>query len=433
MSVENSILTSERTLPNVRISNRFAGLNVLGLVADNSACGYYRVVNPLHYLKMHGANINYGSHHSLDTFLKYDYIVAPRQHSEDVYEILRAAMLKNISVMFEIDDDLDAVLPSSPAYYAYHPGSPELKMIHKVMSWCDGVTTTTPEMARWCFQNNRNVAILENYIDFGFRDWNADVQHDSDGMPILKPLPPRRMKEWENKIVVGWSGGTTHQEDLKVLGPQIKALLNKYPNVHFAMYAAPQQATEFIETYSIEEGRYTLVPARHFLEHPTGLHGVDIYLAPLVCNQFNLAKSHLKCLESMAVGAAVVASNVGPYARFNQRHPGAIITAGRGTHCQVTNLISGVEYLIQNPDKLREMKISGRQLIYDKYSLEGNISNWPATWKTIQVQKFKGEGGPPIIKKPKSSYVSFGSVGPNDPCPCQSGLKYKACCRDAWG
>ena len=64
------------------------------------------------------------------------------------------------------------------------------------MSWCDGVTTTTPEMARWCYQNNRNVAILENYIDFSLRDWNADVIFE-DGYPIIKPLPVRKPKEWE--------------------------------------------------------------------------------------------------------------------------------------------------------------------------------------------------------------------------------------------
>jgi len=328
------VYKSQGTLPEYKVSNRFAGLNVLGLVADNSACGYYRVINPLHYLKMNGANVHYGSHHTMENFMKYDYVVAPRQHSEDVYEILRYIMWEGICVMFEIDDDLDAVQPSSPAYYAYHPGSKELKMIHKVMSWCDGVTTTTKEMARWCFQNNRNVAVLENLIDFGFRNWRAEVIY-KDGMPIIKPLPIQKPKEWEGMTVVGWSGGTTHQEDLKVLGPQVKRLLEKHPNIHYAMYASPIQAQEFIDTYKIPEGRYTLVPARHYLDHPSGLQGVDIYLAPLACNQFNLAKSHLKCLESMAVGAAIVTSNVGPYARFNTRHPGYIVNTGKGKNCIV--------------------------------------------------------------------------------------------------
>jgi hypothetical protein len=686
-------------------------------------------------------------------------------------------------VTFEIDDDLDAVLPSSPAYYAYHPGSLELKMIHKVMSWCDGVTTTTPEMARWCYQNNRNVGIIENYIDFGFRDWNCEVLYDN-GFPIIKPQPIEKPKEWENKIVVGWQGGTctlpdteiltdqgfklftelngeelvatlnpqtqeleyqkpteyvnvpykgkihlveknhvnfgvtpnhwmyiakkgrmskkdslyktvqsqdlfgkpvylkkdavwrgeekeyftfgelkipmdswlkffgfwlaegsvckylihksekqtsrvevcqfksekileelqaillenkisasisggrlisynrdlhtyllqfgsaetkfipqellslsprqlrilldyylmgdgsselgktnakprlraytvskkladslvelalkigwsanihnrgkrnafspklnrtikanydqlvvsflrndgafnflnplvsskdwkeidyegtvhcvtvpnhliyvrrkgrcmwignTHQEDLKVLGPQIRALLAKYPNVHFAMYASPTQATEFIETYKIPEGRYDLIPARHFLDHPKGLHGIDIGLCPLVCNQFNLAKSFLKNLEYFAAGIVPVTSNVGPYSRFNTRHPGYAVHTGIGKNCIAPDLMGGVEYLIQNPDELRERKIKGRQLIIDKYSLEQNISDWPATWNYIKDQKMKGNLGPPVQKKSKREYVTYGSAGPNDSCPCGSGLKYKACCKNSFG
>lgn len=426
------IFTSSKELPNYKVSNRFAGLNVLGLVADNSACGYYRVVNPLHYLKMHGANIEYGSHHSMDNFMRYDYIIAPRQHSPEVYEILRFIMWEGKTVIFEIDDDLDAVLPSSPAYYAYHPGSEELKWIHKVMSWCDGVTTTTREMAKWCYRNNRNVAILENLIDFSFRDWNAEVTYQ-DGQPILKPLPVRRPKEWEGKTVVGWQGGTTHQEDLKLLGPQIKRLLEKYPKMHYAMYASPVQAQEFVETYQLPEDRYTLIPARHFVDHPGGLHGIDIALAPLVCNQFNLAKSHLKCLEAMAVGTAIVTSNVGPYSRFNTRHPGYIVNTGNGAGCIGRNIIEGVEYLLQNPDDLRDRQIKGRQLIYDRYSLEKNIGDWPATWRQIANKKSMGELGPPENVKSKKEYVSYGSVGPNDPCPCQSGVKYKSCCKDAWG
>lgn len=780
------IFTSSKELPNYKVSNRFAGLNVLGLVADNSACGYYRVVNPLHYLKMHGANIEYGSHHSMDNFMRYDYIIAPRQHSPEVYEILRFIMWEGKTVIFEIDDDLDAVLPSSPAYYAYHPGSEELKWIHKVMSWCDGVTTTTREMAKWCYRNNRNVAILENLIDFSFRDWNGEVTYQ-DGQPILKPLPVRRPKEWEGKTVVGWQGGTcfdseteiltengwklfsdlerdeavatvnpnnnnleyhipdeyinvdykgpmhvvekrninyavtpnhwmyttkdkqnfekvqsmnldydhyslrtvnwtgencktfvlpehitknskgvekkypavemsmedwvkfygfwladgwvsdsyrlqdgksyrryeiglvqkkdiqileelkgimskygfdfhytkdgkylrlqnvqlwvylsqfgkaaekfipkeilkldkpylkvlfdyyikgdgtvdnsyrrsysvsktlsdafseiglklgyavktsnagkksnwieslnrtvssnwdslinyystadhcqhpkvntsdvqtrqydgtihcvtvknhlivvrrkglamvcgqTHQEDLKLLGPQIKRLLEKYPKMHYAMYASPVQAQEFVETYQLPEDRYTLIPARHFVDHPGGLHGIDIALAPLVCNQFNLAKSHLKCLEAMAVGTAIVTSNVGPYSRFNTRHPGYIVNTGNGAGCIGRNIIEGVEYLLQNPDDLRDRQIKGRQLIYDRYSLEKNIGDWPATWRQIADKKNMGELGPPENVKSKKEYVSYGSVGPNDPCPCQSGVKYKSCCKDAWG
>lgn len=50
--------------------------------------------------------------------------------------------------------------------------------------------------------------------------------------------------------------------------------------------------------------------------------------------------------------------------------------------------------------------------------------------KREKVAKVTAEGGAsdgsvkrkPVVKKIK--------IGPNDPCPCGSGLKYKKCCRD---
>lgn len=426
------IFNSQAQLPQKKISNRYAGLNVLGLVADNSACGYYRVVNPLHLLKLHGANVDYGSHHSLDNFLKYDIIIAPRQYSEEVYEILRFVMWDGKCVIFEIDDDLDAVEPSSPAYFAYHPGSSELKWIHKVMSWCDGVTTTTREMARWCYKNNRNVGIIENYIDFGFRDWDVDVTY-FNGYPTLTPRPLKRPEEWKDKVVIMWAGGTTHQLDLKLMGPQIKTLLNKYSEAHFAMYASPTQADEFLQEFSIPQDRVTLVPARHFLDYPVGLNGADIGLCPLVCNQFNLAKSFLKPLEYFAKGIVPVTSNVGPYCRFNTRHPGYVVNTGDGATCIGKTLVEGVEFLLQNPDELQRRKVAGRQLVMDKYSLEKNIDMWPQTWATIQKAKMSGNVGPPEDLKQKSHYVTLGSAGPNDKCPCGSDLKYKNCCKNGFG
>ena len=75
--------------PDIVVSDRFKGLKVLGLVADTSACGHYRVINPLHMLKMHGADVHYSSFHSMDDFFKHDVIIVPRQHSKEVYETIR--------------------------------------------------------------------------------------------------------------------------------------------------------------------------------------------------------------------------------------------------------------------------------------------------------------------------------------------------------
>ena len=50
--------------------------------------------------------------------------------------------------------------------------------------------------------------------------------------------------------------------------------------------------------------------------------------------------------------------------------------------------------------------------------------------KREKVAKITSEGGPKdgtVKRQPVRKSVK---VGPNDPCPCGSGKKYKKCCRD---
>ena len=43
-------------------------------------------------------------------------------------------------------------------------------------------------------------------------------------------------------------------------------------------------------------------------------------------------------------------------------------------------------------------------------------------------KKYEGAGGDKTVKR--QPVVKKIKVGPNDPCPCGSGKKYKKCCRD---
>lgn len=426
------ILNAQRELPEVQVSNRFRGLNVLGMVGDQAACGYYRVVLPLHLLKMHGATVEYSSMHSLDKFMKHDVIIAQRQHSPEVYEIIRFLGWEAKHLIYEIDDDLHSVLPTSPAYITYHQGSDELRWIDKFMQACDGITTTTIEIARWYSQNSVNAAVIPNFIDFGFRDWSSQVTYDIKGMPniTLEDIP--KPESWEGKIVIGWSGGNTHQEDLEQIIQPIKTILNRYDNVMFVMYCSVQLYNDVVLKHNLPKEKVDFIEPRHFMDFPSGLKGIDIGLAPIVSCQFNLCKSDLKVKEYMAQGVVPVASNVGPYARFYRQHPGSFSLVGFGEDCSPT-WYEAIVKLIENPEKLQEMKKAGRELIANKYSLEKNIELWPTTWKTIIERKSRGIVGKPQEKLNLKQLKSYGLRGPNEPCPCGSKKKYKTCCNGAFG
>lgn len=418
-------------LPRTQISRAFAGLKVAGLVADRAACGHYRVVNPLHMLWQHGAEVDYGISLPVETLLRVDHVVAPRQNNPEILEQLVACQWEDVAMWYEIDDDLDAVLPSSPAYAAYHTGSAELTWTHRYMEQAHGITTTTQEIARAYSRFNTNIGILENYIDLSYRDWNYEVEWVDGARAVIKPLPQRKPEEWKGKRVIAWQGGSTHWDDLQAIGPAIKGILENREDVLFAFYGATGLMEPLVEKFKLPRDKVVNIEPRPFGEHPTGMHGIDIQLAPIVCCQFNLCKSHLKVLEGMAAGSAVVASHVGPYARFSKRHPGSFITVGKGG--DFGGWGEAITYLLDRPELLDNLKAAGRKLVVDHYSLERNFQLWPKTWAAMRKKAFTGDYGPPAQLKPSEFYRSYSKAGRNDPCPCGSGKKYKNCCRGAFG
>lgn len=427
------VKTAHRQLPEeLRVNSKYAGWRVLGLVADNSACGYYRIILPLHMLKMMGAEVSYTSFQDGNSFNQYDIILAPRQHNREVLEVLRHAAWEGKLVIYEIDDDLHHVQPSNPAFSVYHQGAEELRMISEFLKCTHGWTTTTPELARLYYKHNTNPVVIDNFIDYSFRDWGVDVEWTEEGEPVFRPRTLSRPPEWEGKIVLAWSGGTTHQEDLEQVGPAIKAILKQNPQVLFAFYGSSDMYEWIISKYDLPRDSTTYVPSRHFMDYPSGLHGFDISLAPIALNQFNLCKSYLRIEEMLAVGSACIASNVGPYARWEAKHPGSIILVGNGAGCK-SSWTQAIQYLIDNPEARKEMQERGRQLIMDSYSLEQNIHRWPAAWAAIAQQRELGNLGADKEKRPDSWYVAYGQAGRNDPCPCGSSKKYKQCHVSAWG
>lgn len=68
------------------ISNKYSGLKVTALQADSSACGHYRIIHPLHYLNMHGADCKWIQIASLDLLMDSDIVIAQRQYDKSVLE-----------------------------------------------------------------------------------------------------------------------------------------------------------------------------------------------------------------------------------------------------------------------------------------------------------------------------------------------------------
>lgn len=380
----------------------YSFLRVAGLCADESACGYYRVMNPLQVLNRLGANTAVYSVVAAQQLMNYDIIVAQRQVSPNILKILRNLAEAGKTIIFEIDDLMDKIDPNQPAYKHYHTGSADLNGLKSIMEMSHGITVSTYELYADSLKYSKNVHILPNMIDFSLRSWEIKPFNDT------------------TSIKIGWTGSKSHTIDLDILGEVLAKVLNKYPNVIYKHFALPEMAEYLIRTYSLPVDRVELVDLRPFPEYPSGLLDFDIGLAPIVNNAFNRAKSNLKPLEYNACGIPFVASKVAPYQRYCKQGINGF------TADSTAEWVEKLSILIEDTSLRKAIGDYGAAETRELYDLDKNIHLWSEAWSSVRFAHLTGDIGPGVMlsSTPKR----------NDRCLCGSGLKYKACsCYPAYG
>lgn len=408
----------------------FKNWKILGVIADTSACSYYRVANPVTIMGELGAEVQLSDRIGPEIISKHDIVLVPRQQTAEVYELIRHFVWDNKLFIYDIDDDLDHVTPENPAHRVYRQGRPEIHWIKKVMGACHGVTVTTPELQKWYSQANQNIHIVDNYIDFSLRNWQVNIEMNEyglthDAVPISKPA------HRQGKFVIGYSGGDSHKDDFAVCAGDLSSFLRSHPDATLVLYTNPKLAEYWIQTHNFPKDQVEILQPVPFTEHPEGLFGMDVQLAPIQCTQFNLCKSSLKVKEGMAAGAAMIASCVGPYARFHHETNGAFQLVGKNKFSKST-WGEALNYYYNNPEILDRDKHLGRNLIIEKYSLEANIFKYAKAWKNIKDSATQGIIGPPNKVLSSNAYTTYKSLSRNDKC-LLTDEKYKKGYYGAWG
>lgn len=376
---------------------RFDGLKVTALVADNSACGFYRCINPLWYLKKYGAETKHLNTCTLYDITDSDIIIAQRQYSLEVYNnVLKPLLDMKKTVIYECDDHLSSVSVDSPVYGVYHGGTPQLNTVNKIIRECTGITVSTYELASEYSSVNSNIYTLPNSIDFEMRNWEYEDPNRDDAITIL------------------YSGGVTHAPDLEILNDVMPFIFNKYPHVKLALYTSTQFIPKLMKDWKIPEDRLIIVNPKSFEDYPMGLAGFDIGLVPVVNSRFNSSKSNLKILEKGCKRIPCVASAAPPYVT-------TIVDGMNGFIAKTTgDWIKHLSTLIEDEQLRKKMGNKMYDIVHSDFDMDKNIHLWPAAWKSIRSNYLSNQF-PPTLKS------MWATAGPNDPCPCQSGQKYKKC------
>lgn len=238
-------------------------------------------------------------------------------------------------------------------------------MLATILSFCDAITVSTVPLKKKLqehIKNSQNVNVpifvIPNCNDIN--DWNYKKVED-------------------NGIVIGYSGGLSHNDDLDMVLPAIKTILEKYPEVRFQMigqmdlYKAKKVFGKWKQ--SLRNRILLLNATKTQPEYPAYLaeQPWNIAIAPLIDSPFNESKSHIKWMEYSMYKIPTIASRIYPYYKDIYGVPTI-------EHEETGLLCDNVEDWVENLSKLIESEELRKKLGENAYNAV--VKNWQyKDWK----------------------------------------------------
>jgi len=301
---------------------------VLAIASDKFGCGMYRIMNPssmLNRMKLAEVAVILQQYHPIDVFddprlSQIDVLLGQRIYNKQwLAGILTQRDKYGFSFVYEIDDSLDTIDPSNPAFkfFRYKNKQEVLSIYHSALECSDAVFTTTDYLADECKKWAKRAYVLPNGID------PSEI--------IFNNVPKNSISD---KVRICYWGGTSHFADFSIVLNALERIMSKHSNVElffwgFMPESGLQELTKyhgvvrndfeyfksFYDTFKDRIIYYPFVDTELF-QPLLSTFQVDISIAPLKASKFDNAKSELKVVESGFLGVPIVASDVFPYRKI---------------------------------------------------------------------------------------------------------------------
>lgn len=280
--------------------------------------GYYRQIKPSEQIKGHnvrviGKEIAYfdSLEEQWDTIFKENDVFWTSYFSDDrnAGAIFYNRDKYKKKVIIDLDDNYLDVPESNLSYEKYKAGTKDRAFLSTILYFADALTVSTEPLKQRLLEHFRSVEVPDKKIYV--------IPNMNDIKDWVFPLAEKE----KDKIVIGYSGSNSHQDDLKMVMPSIAKIMKKYKNVHFQLIGAiaKDKVKEYFGRAGFDDdclSRIGLLPATPtFKEFPEYLLSQkwDIGIAPLVDTAFTRSKSHIKWMEYSMMKIPTVASRVYPY------------------------------------------------------------------------------------------------------------------------
>lgn len=365
-------------------------LNILFLPSDKGGVYQYRVEaisKWLTKLDLARTRILYQENFGILDLLWADLIVCQRKYDKEEFDGVVTQSFAHLKQMndnnpaplikkfvFDTDDLLEKVAKTNPAYRLYHPGSPHLARYRDWIAASHALTTSTQRLSKEYADINPNAYVCPNFIDPEL--WET----------LIDFIPP---PDNEGKVRIGFAGSNTHYDDVAMIKPDLKAIMQSHPNVELTIFGVPPlkdgEPLPLIDLRTLlndlPQDRVTFVEGVETRNYPTRLKslGIDIGICPLVDNVFNQSKSAIKFYEYSMAGAAVIASDVGEYPE--------VITKETGLLCKRNDWYKSMRRLVLDAELRKGLASRAHTEVVENYSAEAVAPIWYHNYLDIWHKK----------------------------------------------
>ena len=217
-----------------------------------------------------------------------------------VQELVNRIRLRGAKFINSLDDNYFDLMMDKNSW----PTGEAVSIVSFLLHQADAVLVTTPALRQRLLEYNSNIRILPNQLD----ERLLIMRQPADNPSLFTP----------NRIVIGYMGTFTHDEDFMLVLPALKTILARYPGrVELQLIGVinREETKKELQAFPIryvyprpEEHEYPL-----FMLWFTGHVHWDIAISPLQNNLFNQCKSDIKFLDYAAIGTAGIFSQSTAY------------------------------------------------------------------------------------------------------------------------
>jgi processive 1,2-diacylglycerol beta-glucosyltransferase len=249
----------------------------------------------------------------IDTIFARDYynepvdvVIIDRLWRRDIslpltYELVNKIRRQGAKIVYSLDDNYFDL----PLNEISWPSREVLPVVEFLLHQADALLVTTPALKQSFRMYNPNIYLIANQLDerlLVYRQSTESIQIAS-----------------KKRIVIGYMGTYTHDEDFLMVLPALKSIHQRFPG---------QIEIQVIGVVSKEETKKELeaLPVRYIYPRPeeheyplfmlwfTGHVHWDIAISPLKDTTFNACKSDIKFLDYASIAAAGIFSQSPAYA-----------------------------------------------------------------------------------------------------------------------